>query len=383
MLTTDLDYDLPPELIATQPAHPRDAARLMVIDRQSDQVTHRRVSDLPDLVSAKALPHGAGVVHPGDLMVFNHSRVLPACFKATRVATGGQVTGLYLRSTCGADGSRWQVMLESRGRLQAGESIALDDRSTLQLIEPLGDGRWVGDLRSPEDGLALLNRIGQPPLPPYIRRQRRLHNQPERQPQDAAQYNTVYATEPGSVAAPTAGLHFTSALLDRLTHAGIQRAAVTLHVGLGTFAPVRTAQVEDHPIHEEWIAIPAATIEALRQARQSGQRIIPVGTTTVRALESLPQRLPDAGDYCASTRLFITPPGRLKEPTPQDNTPACFKGFRYTDGLMTNFHLPRSTLLAMVAALPGVGVRRLKAWYQLAIEHRYRFYSYGDAMLIL
>jgi S-adenosylmethionine:tRNA ribosyltransferase-isomerase len=226
--------------------------------------------------------------------------------------------------------------------------------------------------------MELIQSIGATPLPPYIRRARRAHGESEVVAADALRYNTVYATEPGSVAAPTAGLHFTPELLAGLDRRGVRRAMVTLHIGLGTFAPVRTAIVEDHSIHSEWIDIAAETIAALADARERGSRIIPIGTTSVRALESLPDDWQSLGHngYQAETTLFITP-----DTVANDDSP--FQGFRFADALMTNFHLPYSTLLALVAALPDVGIARLKQWYAAAIDERYRFYSYGDAMLLL
>jgi len=356
MLVDELDYHLPPDLIADAPTASRDAARLMVIRRSDGQVSHHHVRDLPQLLGG-----------PTDLLVFNRSKVLPAAFEAVRTGTGGKVTGLYLNSP---QACQWQVMLESRGSLRAGEAVALTDEAQLELVERLGDGCWLARLDSRLSDLALLEQIGSPPLPPYIRRARKLRHQPTVQIQDVDRYNTVYATDPGSVAAPTAGLHFTDALLAELDAVGVMRAALTLHVGLGTFAPIRTEQVEDHPIHAEHISIPSRTIDALGQARRREMRIIPIGTTSVRALEALPDKLPDGQQFTTSTDLFITP---------ADGGFA----FRFTDALMTNFHLPRSTLLALVAALPGVGIERLLGWYRQAIEQKYRFYSYGDAMLIL
>jgi len=372
MFTADLDYHLPPQQIATEPAQPRDAARLMIIDRHTGRVEHRHVHDLSDNPAPTPSCVGSSPLRPGDLLVFNQSRVLPACFSARRAATGGRVGGLYLALRQHAHGCHWLVMLETGGSLRAGEQIDLTADSSLELVENHGGGQWLAKLTSPDDTLTLLNRIGSPPLPPYILRQRRDRHQDEAQPQDADRYNTVFATDPGSIAAPTAGLHFTQALLSQLDQIGLHQAMVTLHVGLGTFAPVRTTRLQDHPIHPESITVPAATIAAIRATRQSGGRIIPVGTTTVRALESLPNPLPATGDHTGSTRLFVMP----------DDETGGFP-FRFTDALLTNFHLPRSTLLAMVAALPGVGLVRLKSWYQIAIDHGYRFYSFGDAMLIL
>jgi S-adenosylmethionine:tRNA ribosyltransferase-isomerase len=250
-----------------------------------------------------------------------------------------------------------------------GELILLADDARLDLLESCGGGEWEASLQSSLGTIELLDRIGLPPLPPYIRKVRRHQGVPETTDQDRGRYNTIYARESGSVAAPTAGLHFTPELLDTLAGRGIQRAELILHVGMGTFAPVRTARLEDHQIHREAYTVPAATIASLNQARDEGRRIVPVGTTTVRALESLPQVLP-AQTVSGETSLFILPGAR---PFP----------FRFADGLMTNFHLPRSTLLALVGALPDVGVSRLLEWYQVAIDHGYRFYSYGDAMLIL
>lgn len=361
MLTDELDYELPADRIATRPAEPRDAARLMVVYRGQDRVEHHTVRDLPHLTDA---------LHPDDLLVFNRSRVLPACFHATRADTGGKIKGLYLETTPDPDRTTWHVLLESRGRLAESDRLLLAEGSTLTLRSKLPQGRWSAHLHSPLDTLTLLHRIGVTPLPPYIQRQRHAEGLPPVTPADARSYNTVFARDPGSIAAPTAGLHFSEPLLAQLDHAGIQRSFVTLHVGLGTFAPVRTRQIEDHPIHAEWAHVPAATIHAIQHARAHNRRIIPVGTTSLRALESLPEPPPSHSDYAGMTRLFIAP---SNPPFP----------FRFTDALLTNFHLPRSTLLALVAALPGVGIRRLLDWYQLAIDAGYRFYSYGDAMLIL
>ncbi len=367
MRTDELDYHLPPELIATQPAHPRDAARLMVIHRATETVHHRQVFDLTTLIAQSSPIPGPGA---GDLLVFNRSRVLPARFDTRRVATGGSVTGLYLSSR----GRTWQAMLESGGRLRPGERLGMGELAELELVRSLGGGAWEANLLGELETFALLERIGQPPLPPYIRKARRERAESEISQADTERYNTVFAAEPGSVAAPTAGLHFTPALLADLESRGVRLAYLTLHVGLGTFAPVRSDQLEDHAIHEEWVSIPAETIAALREVRRAGGRIIPVGTTSVRALESLAAELPPPGrDWSTSTSLFITP---------RSDHDGAFP-FRFTDALLTNFHLPRSTLLALVAALPGVGIERLLGWYRIAIDHEYRFYSYGDAMLLV
>lgn len=351
MRIAELDYDLPADRIAVAPAEPRDAARLMVVHRASGDVEHVRVRDLP------------GYLSPADLMVVNQTRVVPARFEAVREATGGRVEGLYLSH--GPDGT-WQVLLESGGRLRPGEWVRLDESASLQLTRRVERGQWEARLHADVDAWTLLARIGATPLPPYIRKARRQADLPETDAADADRYNTVYAADPGAVAAPTAGLHFTPELLSAIEARAVARATLTLHVGIGTFAPVQTEELEAHAMHAESYTVPAATLAALAAARRRRGRILCVGTTTVRALESLPDPLPTA-DHSDTTRLLIAPGF----------------GFRFTDVLLTNFHLPRSTLLALVAALPGMGVNRLKALYRMAIDRGYRFYSYGDAMLLL
>lgn len=368
MLTRELEYELPPEAIATTPAEPRDAARLLVIRRATQAIEHRHVRELAD--------EQANLLHAGDLIVFNESKVLPAHFEATRAGTGGKVTGLYTRSEAG-DERLWLVMLESGGKLREGEIVRFAQGSQLELLTKLDGGLWRARLHGELDTLDLLQRAGSVPLPPYIVAQRRKQHEAETKPDDLKRYNTVYAHTPGSVAAPTAGLHFTQDLLDRLRQRSIRIAFVTLHVGLGTFAPIRCERVEDHAMHREWISVPAATIAAIEMARAAGGRIMPVGTTSVRALESLPASLDEAArsqGFTGETDLLISP-GAADGSAPWP--------FRFTDALMTNFHLPHSTLLALVAALPGVGIDRLKGWYRLAIEKGYRFYSYGDAMVMV
>lgn len=334
--------------------------------RDSQTLEHHRVSDLPKL----------GLFTPGDLLLVNQTRVLPAQLTGTRKATGGRVTGLFVNAESDHE---WRVMLESRGTLTPDETIELNtnDPSTqsadIKLIASLGNGEWQAQLLGEEDTAAVLHRLGQTPLPPYIRKQRKKLGQGEITPNDQTRYNTVYADVPGSVAAPTAGLHFTPELLESLSQCGVQRAAVDLHVGLGTFAPVRSEQLEEHAMHHESYTVPRATLDAIAKARANGNRLFVVGTTTVRALESLPEDAlaPDAypDGITSSTNLFIRPDAGF--------------AFRYTDQLMTNFHLPQSTLLALVASLPGIGLDRLMTIYQEAVDRQYRFYSYGDAMLIV
>jgi len=376
MLTDALDFELPEDRIAVTPAEPRDSARLMVCDRASGNVLHHHVRDLPRL----------GLLQSGDVMLVNQSRVLPAKFAGVRTDTGGRVEGLYLGETMTG---QWTALFESRGKLTAGESITLNDQTKLRLAESMGAGQWQCDLESELGTLTVLEAVGETPLPPYIRRARKKLGLAEVGQTDQQRYNTVYAEGSegsedseheqsaeskatdivsGSVAAPTAGLHFTPELLDQLASMNIPRHSVTLHVGMGTFAPVRTDNLEDHPMHSEHIEVTPDTVAAMDAAHARGRKVFAVGTTTVRAIESLP-RGAEAQGIAGPTDLYILP-GKGFE-------------FRYTDMLMTNFHLPKSTLLAMVSALPGVGVDRLLGWYAQAVEQGYRFYSYGDAMLIV
>lgn len=381
MRTDDLDYHLPEELIAQKPADRRELARLMVVhapapppapETADKPVEHRTVSDLPDLLL------------PGDLLVFNNTRVLPARFHARRIRTSGHVEGLFIETPDPRDDDTWTVLLRSGGRLRPGELLALldiapgsapGDRPTpheLELLEQHDDGSWLVRKQSSLNTHALLERVGTMPLPPYIQRMRQLTPfSRDMREMDRQRYQTVYATEPGAVAAPTAGLHFTPALIEQLHQRGIQTAYITLHVGLGTFQPIRAETLEQHIMHTERFNVPPEVVAALKSARAEGRRIIPVGTTSVRALESLPAELPQQG-YSGETSILIQPGYE----------------FRFADGLMTNFHLPRSTLLALVGAMlslpgAGAGLEKLLELYQQAINLRYRFYSYGDAMLIL
>jgi S-adenosylmethionine:tRNA ribosyltransferase-isomerase len=359
MLTRDLHFDLPDKLIATQAADPRDSSRLMVCRRDAGDLEHLHVRDLASRDD---------LLRDGDLLVFNQTRVLPAFLSGIRQGTGGKVTGLYLSAQ---DENHWLVMLESRGRLLPGEMVDLSAESSLKLLQRIDGGEWLVEVQSTLSTLDLLQQVGSTPLPPYIRKARKQSGMDEITDADQTRYNTVYAQTFGSVAAPTAGLHFTPQLLETLTARRIELAYVTLHVGMGTFMPVRTEKVEDHPIHSEPITVPRKVLNQLKQARAQGRRIVPVGTTTVRTLESLPADWQSIeGDYAASTSLYIYP-----ERTDFQ--------YRFTDAMMTNFHLPESTLLAMVATLPNIGLPRLKNWYKQAIAAEYRFYSYGDAMLIL
>jgi S-adenosylmethionine:tRNA ribosyltransferase-isomerase len=347
----ELDFHIPEGSIAQEPLEPRDSCRLLHLTADGRR-EHRVFSDLP------------GLLRPGDTLVFNDSRVLPARVEAHR-ATGGKVELLFLRPVGSQDGTaeRWEALARPSHRLKAGEEVALGHGDALVLTELVGDGRWLVGSRDGASLLALMERHGRLPLPPYIKKY----------PADPASYQTVYAVAPGSAAAPTAGLHFTPALQDRLRQAGVEAAYVTLHVGLDTFQPIREETVEDHKIHREAFSVSPEALAAIRAARAEGRRVVAVGTTATRVLETLAglgaldegtgaTQAGSAG-ISASTDIYITPGYR----------------FRAVDALITNFHLPRSTVLALTMAF--VGVERLRQAYAQAIAMKYRFFSFGDAML--
>jgi len=342
------DYELPPELIAQEPLADRSAARLLVLDRRSGALRHQQVRDLPELLQ------------PGDCLVLNDSRVVPARLQGFRTQTGGRWEGLFLGVT--ADG-RWRVIGQTRGHLRAGESVTIpaphDPAITLvlQLTGRDDGGVW---LMQPDDAggpFALLDRFGTVPLPPYIRHGQEAAGDRER-------YQTVYAATPGSVAAPTAGLHFTPELLAECAARGIHTARVTLHVGLGTFRPVNVENLREHAMHAEACAVPGETMATLQQTRAHGGRIVSVGTTSLRTLETAVGSVGWTG-WQGESRLFVYPPYE----------------FQAVDVLLTNFHLPKSTLLMLVSAFAGYELTRTA--YQAAIAERYRFFSYGDAMLVM
>lgn len=360
MHVEELDYDLPAERIATRPMEPRDAARMMVVSRDGELIEHAQVRDLPRFLRA------------GDGLVFNNTAVCPARLIGRRADTGGRVEGLYLEP---ADEHRWRCLLKSNGRLRPGQMIELlgpDAHPTgdrLELIERDAEV-WIARPVSDDPTDVILERSGRTPLPPYILRAREEEKAAaaDIDAADRAWYQTVYAdlARRRSVAAPTAGLHFTDDLLRTLDDEGIRRSQVTLHVGAGTFQPIKTETVEAHAMHTEWFEVSAEALRAIQSIRAAGGRVIAVGTTTVRTLESVPpEQFDDPRDFAASTNLLIAPPYE----------------FRVVDGLLTNLHLPRSTLLALVGAM--IGLDRLKLLYAEAVRAGYRFYSYGDAMLIL
>lgn len=345
MRAEDLDFELPADLIAQTPPEQRTASRLLHYRRADRFTEHRRFADLP------------GMLRPGDLLVFNDARVVPARFMLQK-ETGGLIEGLFLRER---QPGRWQVLLKGLGQKAGAALRFVEAPEVLVHVAHVGEaGEYEIEVSGGEAALMLLSRIGRMPLPPYIKRQKQ-HDQ--RDELDRQRYQTVYARQPGSVAAPTAGLHFTPELLEALEAAGVQRTFVTLHVGLGTFKPVTVETLEEHRMHTEAYSIDATAATALNLAKSQGRRIIAVGTTAARVLESQPAGLPIAPRQ-AETGIFIYPPYQ----------------WRHVDAMITNFHLPRSTLIALVAAMVGLDEQR--RLYRLAIEQRYRFFSYGDAMLI-
>jgi S-adenosylmethionine:tRNA ribosyltransferase-isomerase len=331
METAELDYELPPELIAQRPAERRDESRLLVYERSTGAVRHRRFSELPNEVAE------------GELVVVNDSRVIPARLRLER--PGGGEAEVLLLERVGPDGL-WEGLARPSRRLRPGQRLG-----PVELVEALGEGRWLLRLAG--------EPAGEAPLPPYI-------TEPLADPD---RYQTVYAREEGSAAAPTAGLHFTPELLSRLD---VER--VTLHVGLDTFRPVDTETLEEHTIHTERFSVARAAWERIRAA----ERVLAVGTTTVRVLETLASNSLLQGEVVAEPRSDVTSNSLFQGRTGLFITPGY--EFKRVDSLLTNFHLPRSTLLALVMAFAGIEeTRRL---YELAIEERYRFYSFGDAMLI-
>jgi S-adenosylmethionine:tRNA ribosyltransferase-isomerase len=343
MRTDFFDYDLPAHLIAQEPCPERDRSRLMVVNRADSAIAHHVFADLPDLLA------------PGDLLILNDTRVIPARLIGRRARTGGKWEGLFLRE---APGGLWELMCQTRGRLAEGEAILVEPGGLrLTLVSQTPERRWLARPEVEGSALELLRRHGQVPLPPYIRKGRAAAGDVER-------YQTVYARKPGAVAAPTAGLHFTPRIFARLEERGIRRAFVTLHVGEGTFAPIKTSDITAHQMHREWGELPAMTADAIAACRSSGGRVVAVGTTAVRVLETVAATGP-IRPWLGETELFIYPPYR----------------FRAVDALVTNFHLPRTSLLCLVSALAGVELVRRA--YGAAVADGYRFYSYGDAMLIV
>jgi S-adenosylmethionine:tRNA ribosyltransferase-isomerase len=344
------DFELPGDRIAQEPAEKRDESRLLVVRRAGGAAEHRRFSEI------------GGLLDPGDLLVLNDTKVIPARARGVRERTGGRCEALFLSWPAGGP---CDALVGTRGRLECGERLSLlDGALTVELVERGERGRWrLLPIPPATDVGALLRARGEMPLPPYIKRRT---GDPAQRELDRERYQTVYAAHPGAVAAPTAGLHFTPATLADLGTRGVDQARVTLHVGAGTFQPVETEDLSRHVMHEERYDVPAETADAHARARAARRRVLAVGTTAVRALESAWD--PALGRIRAgagATRLFLRPPAAVQA----------------ADALLTNFHLPRSTLLMLVAAF--IGRERLLELYREAIARRYRFFSYGDAMLIL
>ncbi|MBO7679930.1 MAG: tRNA preQ1(34) S-adenosylmethionine ribosyltransferase-isomerase QueA [Thermoguttaceae bacterium] len=354
------DYTLPEELIAQMPLRRRTDARMMVIRRDTAEIEHRYVRDIAEFF------------RPGDALVLNNTKVVPARLIGRRVKTGGKWEGLFLRFD---SHGIWEIMSKTRGKLLPGEEILLEDSDggqtqTLRVYAHTPEKTLLVQPLTTSDTYTFLNKVGWVPIPPYIRSGRMI-------PEDRENYQTVYARAPGAIAAPTAGLHFSTELLAKIAGMGVELCPVTLHVGAGTFRPIKTEKISQHRMHEEFATIDQKAVDTILRCRASGGRVIAVGTTSVRTLESAANASPDGkidstgnNDYqlrpfSGPTDLFIRPPYR----------------FKVVDALLTNFHLPKSTLLILVRTFGGDEL--MKRAYEEAIRYDYRFYSYGDCMLIL
>lgn len=341
MRVEDFDYHLPPELIAQRPVEPRDASRLLVLHRNSGRLEHRRFYELPLYLK------------PGDVLVLNDTRVIPARLWGKKAKTGGQVE-VFLLKPLGGD--CWEALVRPGRRVPPGtELIFGGGKLRAKVLKRTPQGGRLVEFEYEGKWEEVIERLGEVPLPPYIK---------EKLP-DPERYQTVYASKPGSVAAPTAGLHFTPRLLKELEEKGIKIVYILLHVGLGTFRPVREEVVEKHKMHAEYFRVDEGAARTINEARRQGGRVIAVGTTVVRTLETVATPEGDIKPGEGLTELFIYPGYR----------------FKAVEGLITNFHLPRSTLLMLVCAFAGR--EKILEAYQVAIKERYRFYSFGDAMLIL
>lgn len=341
------DYHLPSDLIAQQPLEKRTDARLLVVNRKTQEILHQHVRDLPEFLNS------------GDCLVLNNTKVVPARLMGRRANTGGRWQGLFVETD---PQGHWLVLAKTRGKIQPGEKVILENREAredteLELVANLGGGQWAVKPLTSESPFDVLERVGRVPLPHYIRGG-------EMMPEDWKDYQTVFAETPGAVAAPTAGLHFTHELLNKVSAQGVDRQFVTLHVGMGTFRPIGVDNIDQHEMHFEFGEINQATVDRLGEIKANGGRVISVGTTATRVLETAA-----AGGtlqpWTGKTNLFIRPPYE----------------FKAVDVLLTNFHLPKSTLLILVRTFGGDEL--LRRAYREAIKEEYRFYSYGDAMLIL
>jgi len=341
----DFDFVLPPELIAQKPTARRDQARLMVVDRAQHRVSHDIFANI------------GHYLYPGDVLVVNDTKVIPARLRGRKVGTGGKVEVLLLHEL---HTGVWEVLLKPAAKVRPGMDLEFGDGALRGRVLERGERETVRMQFTPAEVYEALHRCGEVPLPPYIKR----GGQAKEHTFDLARYQTVYACHPGAVAAPTAGLHFTPKLLAQLTPQGVKRAAVTLHVGWGTFQPIRTTVVEQHRMAPEFYCLTAAQAAVIESTRVAGGRVVAVGTTTTRTLETIGQRMGNVTAGSGWSDLFIYPGHR----------------FQIVNALVTNFHLPRSTLLLLVCAFAGRDL--MLAAYRTAIAAGYRFYSYGDAMLI-
>ncbi len=353
--TADFEYNLPPSLIAQEPARQRDSAKMLTLDRGTGETTHRQFRELPALL------------RPGDVLVMNDSRVIPARLHGRKIGGGANAQMLLLEET---NEGNWWAMLRPGKRLPPGARVLLYNKRgrptqiIATVLEKNDEGHARLKFEGTKDFLSTLDQLGEAPLPPYIRRPTGNHTA------DTARYQTIFADSTGSVAAPTAGLHFTPTLLNALRRCGIITCTLTLHVGFGTFAPVKAEHIADHHMHTERYTLPSATAAIINQARRDHRRIIAVGTTTLRVLESIARENTTLNPGSGHTDIFIHPPYE----------------FQIVDGLITNFHLPQSTLLMLISAFatPGEtsGRDMVLAAYAKAIRKKYRFFSYGDAMFI-
>jgi S-adenosylmethionine:tRNA ribosyltransferase-isomerase len=351
---SDFHFELPPELIAQQPADQRDGSRLLVLYRSSGEIVHRTFTNLIDYIEA------------GDLLILNNSKVIPARIRGVKPDTGGHLELLLVEEV---EPNHWWCFLKPGKRLRIGAKFDLTSAAggttslKGEVLEKNEAGHGLIRFSGVNDIVTALDEIGETPLPPYISRP----DKPDSS--DRERYQTVYAHPPGSVAAPTAGLHFTTELITKLKAKGVRTADVTLHVGLGTFAPMTADRIEEHQMHFESYVMPQATTVAINQTRAAGGRVIAVGTTSVRVLETVARQFADQPlperDHKGRTNIFLHPPCR----------------FHLVDALVTNFHLPESTLLMLVSAFAGQ--KTALSAYEIAVRERYRFFSFGDAMLIL
>ena len=340
MKVSDFDYNLPKELIAQKAIEPRDASRLLILERKTKKITHRHFRDIVDYL------------YPGDVLVLNQTKVIPARLFGHKVPTGGRVEILLLKPL---KENTWEALVRPGKRVHAGDVIDIANGGLrAQVIDYTQEGRLL-QFQNAQNFDALLQKLGQIPLPPYIKEKI----------EDPSRYQTVYASASGSVAAPTAGLHFTEELLEEIRKKGVRVTSLILHVGVGTFRPVKAEKAEEHHMHKEYYEVSQDAAQIINETRQKGGRVVAVGTTVVRTLESVADEngiiYPGQGE----TELFIYPGYK----------------FKAIDALLTNFHLPRSTLLMLVSAFAGI--ENIKTAYKEAIRQRYRFYSFGDAMFII